>query len=363
MKIAANAGTLAKALTLAASLDAGKHPQAALEAVNVLAGDDTITIVRNVLECQISLTIPATIERPGALALPSARLAALAAGFPAGAEITIEADAQAAKVRSGRARYKLPAVPPGDMPAPLALAVDDAARVELTRTDALALLAVNFCAAHDAARTYLCGVHVADSDAGLVGVSTNGYSLARRILPGVAGWGGAVIVPTPAIKIIEKLLADKSVERIILRHSATLLSVETPAAIFISRLIDGTFPDYVRIIPGASGNAATIAREALLQALARLAAVGGKTGQLHWADCEPALHLTGLGDAEDLVDGETAGTGKVVLAIDRLAALLGEFAGKTISLDVTNAVTPLRITDNDDPDFLVLLAPTAGGAS
>jgi DNA polymerase-3 subunit beta len=357
MKATAAAGTLTKALALAAGLDAGKHPQAALEAVSVLAGDDIVSINRNVLENQISLAVSAAIERPGTLALPSARLAALAAGFPPGAEITIESDGAAAKVHGGRSRYRLPIIPSGDLP--LALAVDvGAACVELGRSQALELFAAGFAAASDA-RVYLRGVHVADSDAGLVAAATDGYVLAHRILPGVTGWGAGIIVPTVAIKIITRLLADKSIERVILRHSATLLSIEVPSAVFVSRLIDGVFPDFVRIIPAPSGNTATVARGALLQALARLRAVSTSTVQLHWADGQPALRLTANGDTEDVVDAETSGRAKVALAVDKLATLLDEFAGKTVNLDVTGASTPVLISDGDDPNFLAVLAPTA----
>ncbi len=308
MKIAARAEALTKALALAASLDAGKHPQAALEAVSVLAGDDTISIIRNVLECQISLTIPAAIERPGVLVVPGGQLAALTAGFSAASELTMEAGAQAAKVRSGRSRYTVPIIPSRDLPLPLAVDAG-AACVELDRSQALALLAAGFAAASDA-RTYLRGLYIADSADGLVGVSTNSYSLARRILPGVTRWGAGIIVPTVAIKIINKLLADKSIECVALRHWKTMLSVETPAAIFTTRLIDGTFPDYARIIPKPSADTATVAREALLQALARAHAVGGETGRFYWADGEPALHLMANGDTEDAIDAETSGSGK-----------------------------------------------------
>jgi DNA polymerase-3 subunit beta len=357
MKIVASAGTLAKALALAASLNPinpGKK-LAALEAVNVIAGDDTVSITRNVLESQVTLTVPATIERPGALALPSGRLAALAAGFAATVELTIEADGAAAKVRSGRSHYKMAVVPPGNMPAPLALT--DAASTELSRADALALFAVGFCAAHDA-RTYLCGVHVADSEAGLVAAASNGYALARRIVPGVAGWGTGIIVPTAAVKIINKLIADKSIAHVPLRHSKALLSIETPSAIFTTRLIDGTFPDYARIIP-EGGNIATVKREALAMALARLAAVDDRAAPLiMWTDGEPALHIAN-GDDTDIVDAESTGSGRVALAIDKLAAPLDEFTGTTVSLDVTDAATPVRLYDRDDPGFLVILAPTA----
>jgi DNA polymerase III subunit beta len=356
MKIVANAGLLMDALALALRLHAGKNPPAALEAVNVIAGNDNATIVRNVLENQISLTVPATVERPGALALPSGRLAALAAGFPAAAEITIESDGAAAKVRGGRSHYRLPVVPPGDVPAPLAVA--DATSIALSCADALALFAAGFCAAHDA-RTYLRGLHITDSADGLIGVSTDGYALCRRALPGITGYGRSIIVPTAAVRVIGRLLAGKGIEHVTLQHSATLIAVETPAATFISRLIDGAFPDYARVIPKPSTNIATIDRGALLQALARLAAAGDRTApQITWTARGPALHLAS-GDDTDTIDAETTGSGKVALAIDRLAALLDEFTGKTVTIDVADAATPVRFTDPDDAGFLAILAPRA----
>jgi DNA polymerase III sliding clamp (beta) subunit (PCNA family) len=81
--------------------------------------------------------------------------------------------------------------------------------------------------------------------------------------------------------------------------------------------------------------------------------------RLHWADGEPALRLTANGDTEDLLDGKTSGTGRVALAVNKLAWLLDEFAGKTVNLDVTSAVSPLLISDSDDQNFLCVLAPTA----
>ena len=355
MKIAANAGVLARALALAASLDVGKRPSAAaLEAVSVIAGDGAVTIVRNVLDHQISLTVPATIELSGAMAMPNDRLAKLVVGFPATAELTIEDDG-AAKVCSGRSRYTLPSIPAEDLPLALTVAAD-AARVELSRGQALALFAAGFCAAHDA-RTYLCGLYIADSDPGLVGVATNGYTLARRVLPDVTGWGGGVIVPTAAIKVVNKLLADRSVERVTLRHSGSLLAYEAPQAAFVSRLIDATFPDYARIIPKPAISVATVERDALVKAVARFAAIGGRTVRLSWAD--GALRLTD-GGAEDLIDAKISGDGKVVLAVDKLAALLDELTSKTVGLSVTDATTPVRFTDGDDASFLAVLAPTAG---
>jgi DNA polymerase III sliding clamp (beta) subunit (PCNA family) len=172
-KIVASAGVLAKALALAASLNPpSKRPYAALEAVNVSTGADAVMLARNVLDFQISLQVSATIERPGSLAMPSGQLARLAAGFPAVAGITIEDDGSAARIRSGRSHYRLPVTPAKDLPQAFTVPTD-AAGVELSRDQAQALFAPAFCAAQDA-RTYICGLHIHDSGAGLTAVATDG---------------------------------------------------------------------------------------------------------------------------------------------------------------------------------------------
>jgi DNA polymerase-3 subunit beta len=360
MKVAANAGVLSRALALAASLEGDKR-YAALAAVNVSTVEGAVTLTRNVLEHQLKLTVPATIERPGSLAVPADQLHGLAAGFPAVAEITIEAAGSTARVRSGRSHYKLPVIPATTLPLELAVPAN-ADGVELSRDQAVALFAPAFCAAHDG-RTYICGVHIHGSDAGLVGCATNGYALNLRTLSGVTGWGSDITVPIGAIKTIGKLLAGKGIETVTLRHAkakAALVSIETPTAVFVSKLVDGTYPDYGHIIPKPSGNTATVKLDALVPALTRLTAVGGTIVQLLWA--EGALQLTADGDTvEDLVLAEIAGTGKVTLTVNRLMALLAEFKGKTATIEVADPATPIRILDRDDAGYLAVLAPVPGG--
>ena len=84
MKIAANAGELANALALAASLSSsnkGISNIVGLEALCLAAADDELTIAADVLDFAITLTVPAVVESPGEVAVSASRLSALAAGF------------------------------------------------------------------------------------------------------------------------------------------------------------------------------------------------------------------------------------------------------------------------------------------
>jgi len=367
MKVSVNAGELAGALALAASLSSdSRHARkiAALEAVHVKPADGAVIIGANVLDHALELTLPAVVEAPGEVAVSSSRLAALAAGFPQGATIGIASDGNVARVTSGRSRFRLPTIPL-DTLCPAPTITEEAGHVDLAREETIALLRPIFAMAREAARYYLCGVLLCDAADGLAAVATDGKRIARAAVPGV--WGLSqdhhLIVPAPAIKIVGRLLGDKSVERVTLRCSETLLAVEGAQFVFTSKLVDGTFPDYTRILPQPCGNSITVERAELLQALERLAAVAEeehrRVAGLQWAADEPALLLC-LRDtdtANDAVAAEVTGSGRVAVSIDHVAELLEVFGGTRVRFDSRSGADPILITDPDDEDFLVVQMP------
>src|SRR5262245_19926104 len=242
MKITANARELASALALAASLsDNGRIKKiAGLEAVRLAAVDDGLTIAADVLDFAISLTVPAVVESPGEVAVSASRLSALAAGFLPDSTIEVQSDGAVCRVSGGRSHFKLPTIALGDLPATLKLA-EEVGRAALAREEAVTLLVrPAFAASTESTRVYFGGVLLHDHEGALTAVASDGHRLARTVVAGAAGLSSdfRLIVPSPALKIITKLLADKSVECITLRRSATLLSVEASRFVFISKLID-----------------------------------------------------------------------------------------------------------------------------
>jgi DNA polymerase-3 subunit beta len=370
MKVMANAGELADALALADALTSDQRVKriAALAAAQLVASRAGFAIGANILDHALTLTVPATVETSGALALPGERLAALAAGCPRDRQIEIAAVDTGASVICGRSRFRLPAIPQEDIPAPPVLDAETG-RVELAREEAQKLFAQPlFAVATDQTRYYLNGIFLHNVDGGLAAVGTDGHRLCRVVIPGAAGLSQdtRLIVPRGAVKIIVKLLADKSCERIVLRRSATLLAVEAARFAFVSKLIDAEFPAYQRLIPQqSSGNVVTVARSELALALDRVAAVidpsvkAMRTVGLQWAPDDPALRLCVPGHdlADDIVDAEVAGSGRLAVQIRHLRELLDELAGERIRLDTSGGGIAIVITDPDDPDVLVAQMP------
>jgi DNA polymerase-3 subunit beta len=381
MKITANAGEFADALALAAELsdDARIRRIQSLGAIRLTGACSSfsqhcendltgVEISANVLDHALTLTVPATVDASGVLALPGERLASLAAGCPRDQQIEIDADDTSARIVCGRSRFRLPVIPQDELPASLALGAETG-RVELAREEALRLFAHPlFAVATDQTRYYLNGIFLHDADGGLAAAGTDGHRLCRVIVPGAAGLSqdNRLIVPRAAVKIILKLLADKSCERIVLRRSAKLFAIEAARFAFVSKLIDAEFPAYQRLILPPTGNAVTVLRAGLAMALKRVAAVidpSVKTMRmvgLQWAPGDPALRLCVPGHdelAEDIVDAEATGAGRVAVQIHHLRELLDEFAGERIRLDTAGGGTAILVTDLNDPDVLAVQMP------
>ena len=370
MKLTAQARALAAPLALAASLSAAmtandkRRGIAALSAVRLTAADGSLEIAANILDFAITLTVLAvTIEAPGEIAVDGARLAGLVAGFPGDATVTIAMADTVATVGCGRSRFKFPVIRPDQLPAMLALA-EETGRLELSRADAIRMLGVPLIAAGDeVTRYYLTGVYLHIVDGVLTAVGTDGTRLIRVVFPGIDGFPAGLIIPRSAIKIALKLLADKAIEKVTLRHSATLCAIKGPNFAFISKLVDGTFPSYAHVIPAFSDNSITVDRKALLAALGRCEIVADKTRDsaivgLQWSADAPLLRLRLAkepGIADDAIDGEPSGIGHIAINGRLLAEMIDDLDSEHVRLDPDGVVGPLLITNPDDENYLALL--------
>jgi hypothetical protein len=138
---------------------------------------------------------------------------------------------------------------------------------------------------------------------------------------------------------------------------ALCLAVETGDFLFASKLIDGTFPDYQRIIPAVSANNASVDRAELAVALRRLAAVESDVPlvALQWTDGnEIVLFLPAAPDnGHDVVAAEARGSALLAAPITQLAQLIDRLNGERITLDIDDS-GPIRVSVVGDASTLAL---------
>jgi DNA polymerase III subunit beta len=360
MRIITTAGTLAKALAIAAlKVDEPALKRIpALGAVHVKA-NDVVEIAGNVLDFAVTTKMGAEIIEPGEIVVNGAALAGLANGFPAAASLTI-AGGDVVTVSCGRSRYRLPQVPLSDLPAPLLLD-DITGEVALEGKDLLRLLGTLTVASTEASRYYLNGALLQSIGDDLVGVATDGRQLMKTTTPaGMFSAGRDLIVPLTAALLLRKLINKTSPDNVTLCRSKRLLAAKTADFVLVSKLVDGEFPAYERAIPKPSNNTIEVERAELLAALGRLAAVaeaGKAIAALQW-DEGGALALYLAGEvADDVVAGAGRGRGQVAMAIGLLSDLLEALAGVRVVLDVGGRAEPMRISVAGDEQVLALQMP------
>ena len=342
---------------------------AALEAIQLAGTGEGMEIASNIgdFALVVSLAITAAFER---VAIPGGRLAALVGGLPNDGTVEICREGTMVRISCGQARFRLPTISSDQLPALLGLS-EEVGQVELARADAHRLFAQSaFAASTEETRYYLNGVYLRDVDAGLAGIATDGYRLIKTTVSGVAGLSSnGLILPNAAVKIILRILSERSIERVVPRCSRTLFELSGPGFTFVSKLVDGVYPNTDRVIPTPGGNAAITSTAALRRAVECVRTVAGSESKaaplagLEWDGKSGVLHvsLASWDVADDFIETEMiSGLGQVAVNADLLAEMLEEFPGETVRLDgdgSQNQMTPLLITDPKNADYLALLMP------
>lgn len=216
-----------------------------------------LTIRGTDLDIEAASTCEAQIEEPGTTTVPAHTLRDIVAKLPQGAEVRLREDRGSGHLvlTSGRARFKLPTLPvedypdlqAGELPHRFVIPVLDMARM---------VREISFAISTEETRYYLNGIYLhapdgAERAEGLVGVATDGHRLARARLPrpdGAEGMPG-IILPRKLVAEIGKLADGDGGPEFVVALSPNKIRITRDSTSLTSKLIDGTFPDYERVIP------------------------------------------------------------------------------------------------------------------
>jgi DNA polymerase-3 subunit beta len=360
MRFIAKASNLAGAAKAAAGALETKGKNFLILATLLLdAADDLVRITGTNLDAFITAACEADVSEAGNIAVPGDSLSALLTGLPSDVDVTIANDNRGVTILAGRARYRLPARPPDDFPhIPEANAT---ATLALSRDDVQALFgATAFCISREQSQLHLtgCYLHRGDDDR-LACCAADGYRLAlasAAITPAALPAGG-IIIPR---KTVEQILKLKSA--LTLRSDSRIVEIEAGPIRVVSKLINGTFPDFRHAIPTPSGNSATVERAALLAALTRIAAVHDDRRQpltIAWDGADALQLMLGIGDAaDDSIVANTVGSAQVSVSVERLLAMVDAIDAGRLTIDVASAKSTMRLAS---VNLLALLAPIVGG--
>jgi DNA polymerase-3 subunit beta len=369
MRIVANAGELAAAARAAASAVDDKTAKR-LPILGTLLIDSTAEIIKfTATDLDIAITADAAgvKEEPGRSAVSAEALAKLLGGIAAESEVVVATANTRLLVKARASHYRLPALPPEDFPQPPA----STARLDLvlSREEVQHLFgATAFSISDEKARYYLNGSYLhRDADGRLCVVATDTHQLALAVSaidpsPDILPASG-VIIPQKSVEQILKLKAKE----IAFRIDANVLEARAANVTITTKLIDGTYPDYVRIIAAAAGAFAELDRGALLAAIGRMSAANAAHTKawrltLGWqangkSDGVVRLEMAAGETAEDAIPAIISGDANIILSVDRFLKLVDNLEAKRLVLGIVSSTDPIRVRPADSDHLLAVLAP------
>ncbi len=233
------------------------------------AGEGAIHFTGTDLEVEIQATTPAIVERPGDVTLPARKLVDICRALPDGVEISLKVEKERALLIAGRSRFTLSTLPPNDFPT-----MDGGAGAESidlqSKTLKLLLEKTAFAMAMQDVRYYLNGLLVEVKPDRIVTVATDGHRLAKveeELQSGIEN-EIQIILPRKTVLELNRLLgSDTGMVRIDI--SEKVFRAVLDDTVLTSKLVDGRYPDYDRVIPRMCERIAYADKEALRQALLR----------------------------------------------------------------------------------------------
>ena len=282
MKLTIERAALLKALGHVQSVVERRNTIPILSNVLLTAGDAGLAFSATDLDMEIIDAAEARVESPGQITAPAHTLYEIVRKLPEGSEVSLNytGDDPRLQVRAGRYKVNLPVLPAGDFPVmpPEGLS----ARVEVDTVGLMRLIdRTRFAISTEETRYYLTGIYlhtlIQDGRPLLRAVATDGHRLALAEMPAPEGATETpgVIVPRKTIQEARRLMEDAG-ESIDVQLSAQKVRFDFGKAALTSKVIDGSFPDYTRVIPRDNNRVMTVDNALFAEAVDRVATISSE---------------------------------------------------------------------------------------
>jgi len=275
---------LAKALAHVASVVERRNTIPILSNVLLVAGANALRLTATDLDMEVVETIDCTTSEDGAVTVPAHMFNDIVRKLPDG-DISFERDAKQERlvITSGPAQFSLQTLPADDFPALSVENLDYA--FTLPAGDLKRLIEkTSFAISTEETRYYLNGIYLheaeTDGSATLRAVATDGHRLAQveMALPSGASGMPGVIVPRKTVSDLLRLVEDEDLE-VRIELSSSKIRVSAGHVVLTSKLIDGTFPDYGRVIPQGNDKRLELDNSTFEQAVDRVSTLSSDKGR------------------------------------------------------------------------------------
>jgi|HubBroStandDraft_1064217.scaffolds.fasta_scaffold30826_2 DNA polymerase-3 subunit beta len=279
MKLTIERAALLKALGHVQSVVERRNTIPILSNVLLAASAGQVAFSATDLDMEIADASPAQVEAPGQITAPAHTLYEIARKLPEGADVSLSYTGEDPRltVQAGRSRFNLPVLPAGDFPMMSSDGLSDPIAIDTNEFVRL-IDKTRFAISTEETRYYLNGLYlhavVEDGQQKLRAVATDGKRLALADMPAPEGFSGApgVIIPRKTINEVRRLMDDAG-ESLTIAISSQKVRFGFQNAAMTSKVIDGSFPPYERVIPRDNKRVMTLDNALFAAAVDRVATI------------------------------------------------------------------------------------------
>lgn len=363
MRIKANRDDLLKPLLIAGSVVERRQTLPILANVMIAGSQGKLRITATDLEVELTTSASADLSEDVELTLPARKLIDICKALPDGADITLEIDGEKATLRSGRGRYTMGMLPARDYPSIEPAVASETFRIPETVLKRL-IDKTAFAMAHQDVRYYLNGLLLEIRTGRVRTVATDGHRLALcdSAFEAETGTDIQVILPRKAVVELGRLLSDSD-DEVEIEVSNSHVRIHIGDTSFTSKLIDGRFPDYERVMPNGETQQLKADRELLKQALTRTSILSNeKYRGIRFRLAKGLLHLQAHNPEQDEAEEEVeidyqGGEITIGFNVGYLLDVLGVVGTESVQMSLIDSNSSTLITPDGSDDCRYIIMP------
>ncbi len=369
MKITLERAALLKTLGHVQSVVERRNTIPILSNILIRASGSSATVTATDMDVEMNETMAANVGKPGEITISAHMLYDIVRKLPDDAQVSLERADNSTQVtlKAGRSNFKLGTLPVEDFPQMREDAL--AVRFQIPATALRSMIdRTKFAISTEETRYYLNGIYLHTTKSNgkdvLRAVATDGHRLARAEMDAPKGTTEmpAVIVPRKTVQELRKLL-DETDDSVVIELSPTKIRVTSGTVTLTSKLIDGTYPDYERVIPTGNDKVATVNTKTFAAAVDRVATISTEKSR--------AVKLSvSKGQMVLAAQSPEAGSATDELEIDYndskmdigfnaryLLDVAQQITGETTRIVLADAGAPALVEDTSDSSALYVLMP------
>jgi DNA polymerase-3 subunit beta len=325
----------------------------------VLSADEYLKARATDLDIEVTGSCAATVLQPGETTVNAEMLFNIVKSLPSGALIDMTVFNDKLTIKAGRFKTNLATLSVTDYP--VMASSEYESEFDMPAAEFKRLFdKTKFAISTEETRYYLNGVYLHNADGKMKAVATDGHRLALAEYGGHSDAFAGVIVPTKTVMLISGL---SDIGDVSLSISATKIMFQHGSTTVVSKVIDGTFPDYTRVIPQNNRNVLIASASVMKSAANRVALVSDERARavaLSTSEGQIAMTVKGQNgnDAEEFIDAEYTGDALVIGVNSKyLAECLTLCNGDDVTMKMGNSGDPIIIIPSDDDGVLMVVMP------